>query len=247
MRAVTPFLASAAALLLAGPASAQGGPVTMGHFMKVEPENVMAFEEATREHMAWHADRNDPWAWPVYQAMTGEGLEYAGLTPNHSWADFDDPPVPMDEDMAHWLDIGGDLVASIEASAWVSMEEVSNPPTGAAPPIVQVYEWEITGNEEALMHIIQMYKEAVDEMGLDFPFGWSRVVSNEGPPRIFIAIWFNSFAELDQAGPGPMQIMAEVHGEYATRNAAEAAAAAWRSVGSRIWVLRPDLSYLPSM
>lgn len=228
------------------PAAAQSGDVSMAHFVKVQLADVPAFEEASREHMAWHADRNDTWAWATYQAMTGDGIEYVAITPDHNWADWDNPVVDPAEDYAHFIDVAGDLVQSMESMAWVPLSDLSNRPANPGP-IVQVYEWEVVGSEEAIMHILGMYKEAVDEVGMDRPFTWYRTISNDGPVRIFIAVYFDSFSELDGGGPGPMEIMAEVHGEYATRTAAEASGAAWRTTGSQIWVMRDDLSYMPGM
>lgn len=249
MRFTTMLMAAATAVVTAAPAAAQEGPLVMAHFLDVELQDVPRFEEAAREHVAWHAEQNDPWAWPLYSAMTGKGIEYVYLSPGHTWADFDDPPIDPADDMADWLETGGEYVAGIETMAWVQIPEVSNLPDDPSymPPIVQVFEWEITGNEEAIMHIVGMYKEAFDELGMDGYFEWSRVVSNEGPPRIFIAVYFESFAEMDEEGPNPMEVMAEVHGEYAVREAAEAAGAAWTPTNSRIWTLVPDLSYTPSM
>jgi len=243
-----------AALAIATPvepalAQSQDGPLVLAHFVRVDEVDVSDFEEAARAHAQWHRDQNDSWAWPIYQAMTGQGTEYVALSPNHSWADFDDPQVPMDRDLEHWIEDGGArFVTSTESVIWAELPDVSNSPADPPPPIVQVIEWEIQpGGEEAVMHGIGKYKEAVDEARLDFPFTWSRMVSREGAPRIFLTIWADSFAEWDGEGPNPMEIMTEAYGAYDAREIFADMAEAWTEVSSRIWVNRPDLSYTPGM
>lgn len=245
---VAGMLASA---IVASPAlgQMQDGPLVLAHFVHVDEVDVPDFEEAARAHAQWHRDQGDSWAWPIYQAMTGQGTEYVALSPNHTWGDFDNPQVPMDEDLDHWVEDGGArFVTSTESAMWMELADVSNPPSDPPPPIVQVIEWDILpGGEEAVMHGIGKYKEAVDEAGIDFPFTWSRMVSREGPPRIFLAIWAESFAEWDQEGSSPMEIMTEAYGAYEARQIFADMAEAWTEVSSRIWVFRPDLSYTPGM
>ncbi|NIP60938.1 MAG: hypothetical protein GWM92_21690, partial [Gemmatimonadetes bacterium] len=86
------------------------------------------------------------------------------------------------------------------------------------------------------MHGIRKYKEAVDEQGIAARFTWSRVVSAGGPPRIFVAIWTESFAEWDEEGPDPFEIMSGAHGDYEAREIFDAMADSWVEVNSRIWV-----------
>lgn len=235
-------------LLSVAPVEAQDGPVTIGHFVSVHTVDVTAFEEAARQHMEWHASQNDTWEWPVYQAMTGKGVEYVAVSPNHRWADFDNPAVDMDADVANWIETAGEYEVEAETMIWTELTEFSIPPADPPPPIVRVIEWRIRpGGERAIMHGIEKYKEAVDQLGVDDPFTWSRVVSQEGPPRIFIAIWSESFAEWDEEGPDPIEIMSEAHGEYEAREIFDAMADSWAEVNSRIWVHRPDLSYSPGM
>jgi len=248
MRRSPLFLVGIVALALASPAEAQEGPITFGVFVTVESSNVSDFEEAAIEHAEWHADQNDTWAWPVYQAMTGGQVEYVVLTPGHEWADFDNPTVDMAEDQAQWAGSGSEFTSSEVAMFWQALPGVSNPPDDAtAYPLIQVTEFQVkSGGAAAVQHGMAKFKEAVDMAGGGGPpFGWSTVVSADAPPTVFVAVSMPNFAALGAGGPTPEQVLISAFGEVEGRQIGEDFAAATIATSSQIWILRPDLSYFP--
>lgn len=236
-----PMLTLAMTVLAVAPLSAQGN-ITLGVTVKVESENIPDFEEAAKKHAAWHAQQNDPWAWPAYMAMSGE-TEYIFLTPGHSWSDFDNPPVDMAADMGHWVREGARYSVSETAELWQDLVEFSNMP--ATPTaLAQVFSFAIKpGGEDAVMHGIRKFKEATGDQG---SFLWNRSLTGQGPPTISVVIMANSFAELGNPGPGPEQILANAFGQAEAEMISEGFTNAVTPLGSRIWVFRPDLSYLPN-
>ncbi|NNF13481.1 MAG: hypothetical protein HKN72_09665, partial [Gemmatimonadetes bacterium] len=154
---------SMAALVL--PLQAQDN-LTLGVFVTVRAENVPDFEEAARDHAAWHADQNDTQAWPAYQALTGHG-EYAILAPNMSFASMDAPTVDMSADVAAWAGHGAAYTETEEMVLWASVPGGNPPPDPNAFPVAQVFEFEIQSNgQPAVMEGIERFSEAM----ADAPF-----------------------------------------------------------------------------
>ena len=245
MRLFAPVLAVLTAGSVALPVAAQDNLVTLGVFVTVRTENLPDFEQAAREHNAWHASQDDPQPWITYQALTGHG-EYAVLAPNMTWASVDAPVVDMGTDVAHWAESGAAFVETEETVLWTSIPG-GNPPTDPTQyPVVQVYEFEInSGGQPAAMNTIERANEALAETGIQFE--WSAVISQDGPPSVFLALWFQNFDALGTPSPGPEQIMADTFGPGQGARILADFSEATTARSSQIWILRPDLSYTPAM
>lgn len=245
MRLPTSLLAAATAVVVAIPAAAQDNLVTLGAFVTVRAENVPEFEQQVREHNEWHASQNDPQAWVTYQALTGHG-EYALLAPNMTWASMDAPALDMGTDVAHWAGSAGQYTETEEFVMWTNISGGNPPEDGGQFPIVQVYEFEInSGGQTAAFSAIQRANEALSKTGMHFE--WSTIISQDGPPSAFLAIWFQSFAELGTPGPGADQIMADAFGAGEGARILAQFSQATTPTSSQIWMFRPDLSYMPAM
>jgi len=247
MRNPSVALAALATVILAVPASAQSDDATIGFFVRVQPQNVEDFEENVVAHSRWHRDQNDPHAWPTYQAMTGPQLEYVTLS-TLPWSDFDTPAVDPAADLAHFASSAARYAESVESSIWTAIPNSGSPPANPLEyPIVQVIEFEInSGGEGGLMAGIRAFKAAVDAAGADLRYGWSMVQSADGPPAAFVAIWARSFAELGAPGPTPIEILSAAVGPAEAGVIADAFSRSTTTRASRIWTLRPDLSYIPN-
>lgn len=240
LRFTLPILAI---LALAVPASAQNGQASMAVFMTIDVKDTEEFEESLAEHNQWHASQGDTWSWVVYQALGGD-LEYAVVTPNHEWSDFDNPVVDMAVDQAQFANSdAAQLVTSEELWLWEGLPEYGNAPPEPMP-IVQVLEFEVTGNEEAFLHAMKKFKEATAGTQGAY-FQWARVLSNDKPTTYFVAVWANSFAQLGAPGPTPLEILRAAHGATETGLIMEGFQAAATNTSNRVWLMRPDLSYIP--
>ena len=92
-----------------------------------------------------------------------------------------------------------------------------------------------------------MYSEAVRQTSPDLHFGWSRIVSADGPEAVFIAVWHPNFASLDTPATPPQEVMAQVHGAVETLRVSTAFSEVATLRSNQIWVYRPDLSHMPGM
>ncbi|MFQ5537952.1 MAG: hypothetical protein ACE5GJ_10945 [Gemmatimonadota bacterium] len=245
LRTNPPLLAALTACALSMPVGAQENLVTLGAFVTVRTENVPDFESAVREHTTWHASQSDPQAWVAYQAVTGSG-EYVILAPDMTWASLDGPIVDMGTDLAHWAKTGAHLVDTEEIVLWSQLPN-GNPPEDATQyPVVQVLEFDInSGGNAAAMHAIEQASEALSRTGLQFE--WSTVVSADASPSVFLALWFENFEALGTPGPGADRIMADAFGPGQGARVLADFSEATTAKSSQIWVMRPDLSYVPSM
>ena len=249
MRLSTTSVALFATMTLAAPAIAQELAISV--FTTVATENVPRFEDAARAHSEWHGQQNDTQAWPVYQAFTGRSAEYVFVAPNMTWASMDNPSLDMADDQAHWTQTAAQHVESEDIQLWTQMTAASNPlpdEMGADYPVVRVVEFEILpGGDGAFLNAIRMFKDAMDAQAPDLYFAWNRVVSADQPPGAFIAVWAPSFEELGAPSPSPLTRMGEQFGVEAAGAASEAFNRSVRTTADRVWLFRPDLSYMPGM
>ena len=246
MRRTLSVLALAASVAVGAPAEAQD-LITVGHFTTVAVADVPAFEEAAREHAQWHGSQNDPTPWPTYQAMTGHG-EYAFLMSNVPWSALDNPAISPADDVEHWSSSGGEYTQTLETTIWTSIPGGNPPADPTAFPVVQVFEFEVAyGGMQAVMEGVTKYSEAVRQVSPDVHFGWSRVVSADGPESVFIAVWHPNFESLDGPPTPPQEVMAQVHGAAETMRISGGFSAVATLRSNQIWVYRPDLSHMPGM
>lgn len=233
---------TAAVLVL--PLQAQDNNLTLGVFVTVRAENVPDFEDALREHASWHADQNDTQAWPAYQALTGHG-EYAILAPNMSFATLDAPTVDMGTDVAAWASQGGAYAETEETVLWATVPGGNPPADPTSFPVAQVFEFEVQPNgQPAVMEGIERFSEAMADS--PFHWQWSSIISADGPPAVFIALWFESFSGMTQMGDGPAQVMSDTFGPEKAAMIMNTFGEAVTVTASQIWMLRPDLSYVPN-
>jgi len=246
MRVPSFLITMSACLTLAAPATAQDNLVTVAYFSTVNPQNASDFEDAAREHVEWHADQSDSQAWALYQAVTGTQARYVYIG-GMPWSGLDNPSVDATADAADWVDGAGRYVDREEIRMWTQIADSGNPPADAtAYPVVQVIEFAIApGGDAAVEQGIRAYKEAIDASGADATYSWSRYISSEGPPSVFLAIFARNFAELGTPAPTPMEIVSSHVGPDQASLIGDAFNSAAMMTSSTIWTLRPDLSYLP--
>lgn len=245
MRIPAPLLAVVTAAVVAMPAAAQDNLVTLGVFVTVPSVSVPQFEQQVREHYQWHARENDSQPWATYQALTGHG-EYAFLAPGMTWASMDTPTLDMGSDIAHWAESGAQYVESEEVVLWTNIPGGNPPEDPGQFPVIQVYEFDInSGGQAAAFDAIDRATEALSETGIHFQ--WSALISQDGPPSVFLALWFQNFAELGTPGPGADQMMADAFGAGQGARILAQFSEATTAQSSQIWMFRPDLSYAPAM
>jgi hypothetical protein len=238
-------------LAFALPVQAQDGNVAMAYFVTTDLAHVMQFEEGMRDHAEWHAQQNDPWPGMVYQAMHG-GVEYVWVSSNHTWADFDNPPVDTQADMADFADRAGSHVTSLDVRTWVTWADQSIPPAAdAVVPIWQVIEWDFENTAEGYQAVRAAFgkvRGALEQQGGPFRYTVNEVVGIDAAPQLFVAIAHQSMSEMDGGEPGALErLLAEAYGHADAVQIVRTFEKYLTPTASRFWVLRPDLSHMPGM
>lgn len=258
MRRSLPFLHTLASLAVASaivglgaPLQAQDRNVNMAYFVTTSLAHVVQFEEGMRAHVGWHAQQGDPWPGFVYQAMQG-GPEYVWVSPNHTWADFDDPPVDPHADMVDFAERAGAHSTGLDARTWVTWTGLSIPPApDAVVPIWQVIEWKFLNSAEggqAVRAAFAKVKGALEGQGGAFRYTVNEVVAADTGPELFVAIAHQSLGEMDGGAPDALpQLLAQAYGHADAVQVMRTLETHLTPIANRFWVLRPDLSHMPGM
>ena len=98
-RVILSLLLAVVMVVSAGNAIAQEeAPANIARVIEVRaiPGHTAKFEAGVKEYSAWAAENGYSWSWSTWEVITGENTgSYLVATFNHSWADFDHPPIDM--------------------------------------------------------------------------------------------------------------------------------------------------------
>ena len=136
---------------------------------------------------------------------------------------------------------------------WDTWVDVSMPPAPDAPPapIVQTVEFAFDCTDDgrhAIMAAMKQFHGAVSGAGAPFQYTFNEVVTHDGGPTMFVALFLQNFAGLDADDPEAMQSMLEgALGRHQAREMIRTFEKHLKLTQVRIWVHRPDLSYRPGM
>ena len=134
---------------------------------------------------------------------------------------------------------------------WDTWGEVSMPPAPDAPPapIVETIEFAFDGTDDgrqAVMAAMKQFHGAASGAGAPFHYTFNEVITHDGGPTMFVALFLQNFAGLDADDPDAMQAMLEgALGRYQAREMIRTFDEHLKVTQVRFWVLRPDLSYTP--
>ena len=236
-------------MVLAWPVVAQEGPATISQSFTavVTPGHEQQFEEALKQHMAWHRQQNDTWRWNTSVIVSGERLgQYITISGGHRWADFDSPPVSAEADMADAARLF-EHVERIASGFGNTLPALSRPPASSEPmPLVQVFTYRVKpGQAPVFQHAVGKFREAAEKTNSPFRYVLIASISG-GPVGTYILVvphenWA-SFVPPEQDG---LQMLEEALGRQEADAVIEMLNEAVASEVSEIWQYRPDLSYIP--
>ncbi len=173
------------------------GTLARGFTVTVSPKNVLAFEEAYKKHIEWHAKKEDKWTWDTWQVAAGEDVgRYVIRTPGHHWADFDSPPFGM-EDRDHFLEHCAAYVDSVSSVFTDVMSDVSKlPAPDAKIPLITVIEMRIApGGVMDFMHAITRIHEAIAESNWPAEYVWLTQMHGGEGPTFYLVLLHKNWAD----------------------------------------------------
>lgn len=250
MRIVT-LLCSAIMVLAPAVAGAQTPPsdsVSEVLRQKVRSGTVQDYEAARKKHMAWHKAQNDPWAWEVFEVMTGPDTgSYLISSGDHQWKDMEAWVAKMaDADAADSQASMGPYIAGTQREYWTQLNGISRLPSSEIQyPLITVTTYHVKpGSDAALRAAIAKVNAALDAGKFPLRTIWY-VLTSGGPSPTYAVVAPRE--GLGAMAPSPSLI--EVLEKQLGKPAADALVKSFYdnvvSANTELLRLRTDLSYLP--
>jgi hypothetical protein len=250
MRIVT-LLCSAIMVLAPAVAGAQTPPpdsVSEVLRQKIRSGTVQDYEAARKKHMAWHKAQNDPWAWEVFEVMTGPDTgSYLISSGDHQWKDMEAWVARMaDADAADSQASMGPYIAGTQREYWTQLNAISRLPSSDIQyPLITVTTYHVKpGSDAALRAAIAKVNAALDAGKFPLRTIWY-VLTSGGPSPTYAVVAPRE--GLGAMAPSPSLI--EVLEKKLGKPAADALVKSFYdnvvSANTELLRLRTDLSYLP--
>ncbi len=250
MRRTGIFLVMLSLLLLALPVLAQDEPGTLarGFSLTIKPGMAQQFEEAYKQHIAWHRQQNDTWEWHTWQYETGERLgQYLVRTPGHHWEDFDAHAEFSAADTADFVAGAGQYVASVSSTFSRVLPKVSRWLEGdARPAFVEVLTFRLRyGASGEFNYLIKKINEAINKSDWPVHYAWLTTVSGGKLGTYTLVLPRKNWADFKEPEKPFPAMLEGVYGRVETDKLLKAFSKSVLSESSQIARFRPDLSYIP--
>ena len=236
--------------LLGGFATAkgqEGGNIAYIGCSDAMPGKSDEFEAAAKAHIAEvHQSGGDDWTWNAWQAISGSNVgRYCWGTFDHDWADFDNPKIPRQVDIADWESKTGGL----RQNDWVVytryLPDISQPMEGDSPmAAIRFYQIRF-GTDDEFLELAGKFHEAIVKTKMPWNYTWSSNVSGDKFGTFVLVLPMQNFAAMNPTGKPFDEMLAEAYGE----DEAEALLDRFDGIVEKGWEFmtsgRPDLSYIP--
>ena len=244
------FLSVFGLALLGGLATAngqEGGNIAYIGCTDAMPGKSAEFEAAAKAHIAdVHQSGGDDWTWNAWQVTSGQNVgRYCWGTFGHDWADFDNPKIPRQADIADWESKTGGL----RQNDWVVytryLPDVSQPKEGGSPMAAVRFFQARFGTSDEFRELVGKFHEAIVKTEMPWNYTWYNTVSGDRFGTFVLVLPRQDFAAMNPTGKTFDEMLAEAYGKE------EAGALLDRFNGivenGREFMTsgRPDLSYYP--
>lgn len=250
---VVVLLVSVALLAVALGASAQEmakkpGEIARVFFVKVKPGMEKQFEEAYKQHLKWHEDKKDTWAWTTYVYETGDHMgEYIIRAPGHHWVDFDTRGEMGKEDSADAREKLFPLVESLRSEFTRLHSDVSRMPENFADYAL----FEVTtvklrqGGVGDFLYVMKKYAAAAEKTNRPGYFALLQPMAGTDEPTYVFVTPMKAWADMEPSEVSVHKMMVEVYGEMEAESLRHKFFKAVQGMHTEIVRYRPDLSYVP--
>ncbi len=250
MRRTGIFLVVLSLLLLALPVLAQEepGPIVRLFVDKAKAGMEQQYEEAVKQHIAWHREQGDTWSRVVRRIESGEDFgQYVWITSGHRWEDFDNPAVPSDEDTAHFYSTAGQYLESSTSMFYLYLADVSRPLEGDTPAAVTsaIFFQIRRGKGDEFMNAVKKVHQAIEKTNWPTNYFWEALVSGGYHPTYLLVFQEENWAGLNPPEKSFEAMLEEAYGKQEAEEIQKVFDRTIRSERSAISVYRPDLSYIP--
>jgi len=249
-----PVASVAVAALVLVPAAARAQQTPPDTVSQVLRQHVKAgvssatYEAARKKHMAWHKAQKDPWAWNVYEIITGPDTgSYLIVSPGHSWAELDTWQDKLGA--ADTADAQASMAGTQGGSAmsyWTQLNAISRLPAADAAPskylTLTIFRTK-PGSDGAVMAAVAKINAALDAAKYPVRSIWYRL-SSGGPVPAYAVVTLR--ANLGELGlPTPNAAVAASAGQATAAELTKALYDNVESVTQELLQGRPELGYAP--
>jgi len=250
MRIVT-LLCSALIVLAPAVAGAQTPPpdsVSEVLRQKIRPGTVQDYEAARKKHMAWHKAQNDPWAWEVFEVMTGPDTgSYLISSGDHQWKDMEAWVAKMaDADAADSQTSMGPYIAGTQREYWTQLNAISRLPSSDIQyPLITVTTYHVKpGSDAALRTAITKVNAALDAGKFPLRTIWY-VLTSGGPSPTYAVVAPREGLGAMAPSPSLLEVIEKQLGKPASDALVKSFYDNVVAANTELLRLRTDLSYLP--
>ena len=200
-----------------------------------------------KEHAEWRKEAGDPWAWSVYQTVTGSELgKYIIRSGNHGWSCWDAYEAFNAKGSAEWNE---HVAPHVESTTALIMEDAGIDDWPTEPDsanLIDVYWYDLKpGKMGEFFEAAEMYHQAIQENDYDTHYTFAKTVSGGPSSRVVLALPFANYAAME----GPEEDLGEFFSRVMDEEDLVTANEKW--IGSidytEGYIIRfhPELSVLP--
>ena len=173
------------------------------------------FVAALGQHMEWRAANGDPWAWQIYEEVTGPNLgSFFARSPGHTFADIDAYEASdfAPDALAQYNSVVGPLTASVSSAISATVRR----PLGNNSTLnlfsVTTYHLK-PGQRGAFVAVVNRFHELIVEN--DYPAYYSLILPVFGitGPQAIISVYAENWASFDTGGPALQAFVADRLGQ----------------------------------
>ncbi len=244
------FVSMLGLALLGGFAAAQvqeGGDIGLIVCTDAMPGKTAEFESAAKAHMEEvHQKPGDDWTWNAWQVTSGPNVgRYCWGTFDHDWADFDNPTVPSQVDLADW-DMKTDGLRQNDRVVYTRyLPDISQPKEGDSPMAAIRFFQIRFGTRDEFLELVGKFHEAIVKTKMPWNYEWYNSVSGDRFGTFVLVLPRQNFAAMNPTGKPFDEMLAEAYG----KEEAEALLDRFDGIVEKGWEImtsgRPDLSYIP--
>ena len=222
--------------------------IARGYALKVKPGHTAEFEAAVNKQLEWYKQNNETWEWHAWQWETGENTgQFVFRSPGHYWKDFDDRSERTARASAHFKEVVGPHLESLQSNLARVLPDVSNWPDDLGPPaMVSVYEFNVHyGMGEDFVAVIGKIDGAIKESNWGVNYAWVVRVSGGEVPTFFLVIPHKNWAAIEGPDKTFRAMLEETLGRGETESVMARLRKCVRKESSALARFRPELSYFP--
>ena len=237
------------ALAWAAPGAAEepAGAIARVSWFRAKPGMEKQLEEGLKRHMSWHRGQRDPWAWLIFQVLSGEDTGgYVGGVFGRQWEDFDSPPVSGEEDTA---DAQANVRLYTEGSVvqfYEFLPAVSRPAPADQPTLYEELVFELHyGKSADFLYAIGKFHQAIEKTGWPAHYEWYELANGGSDPTFVLVLPRGKWADFKPLEKPFERMLEEAVGRPEAQALLDTFSRTVKNARSRILRARRDLSYIP--